>query len=95
MDFSYSDVLTCPDYDARDLHGTVPVRRSRFGDLEHKGSARCQNDWSRNVKVLQNYEGGLAGPYSVMQVCIPECLPERLEMISYANEFAFLYDGEI
>jgi hypothetical protein len=28
-----------------------------------------------------------------MQVTVPECLPERLETISYANEFAFLYDG--
>ncbi|OJK04169.1 hypothetical protein ASPACDRAFT_57499 [Aspergillus aculeatus ATCC 16872] len=27
-----------------------------------------------------------------MQVTVPECLPERLEVISYTNEFAFLYD---
>ncbi|KAM7213323.1 Isoprenoid synthase domain containing protein [Rhypophila decipiens] len=27
-----------------------------------------------------------------MRVAMPECLPERLEIVSYANEFAFLYD---
>ncbi|KAK4109148.1 terpenoid synthase [Canariomyces notabilis] len=30
-----------------------------------------------------------------MEVTVPECLPERLETISYANEFAFLYDDEM
>lgn len=29
-----------------------------------------------------------------MSVTVPECLPERLEVISYANEFAFLHDGQ-
>lgn len=28
-----------------------------------------------------------------MRVTVPEYLPDRLEIISYANEFTFLYDG--
>ncbi|RAL17430.1 uncharacterized protein BO97DRAFT_419668 [Aspergillus homomorphus CBS 101889] len=28
-------------------------------------------------------------------VTVPECLPERLEVISYANESAFLYNDEM
>ncbi|KAK7972508.1 geranylgeranyl diphosphate synthase [Apiospora saccharicola] len=28
-----------------------------------------------------------------MAVSLPECLPDRFEIVSYANEFAFLHDG--
>jgi hypothetical protein len=42
---------------------------------------------------VKDYQGGLGDPFSFIRVTIPECLPERLEIISYANEYAFLYDG--
>ena len=31
--------------------------------------------------------------FNMTAVTIPECLPDRLEVIAYANEFAFLQDG--
>lgn len=33
--------------------------------------------------------------YSFISVTIPRCLPKRLKTISYANEFAFLYNSKI
>ncbi|KAL8990517.1 MAG: hypothetical protein Q9177_000848 [Variospora cf. flavescens] len=59
---------------------------------ESVGAIRAQNDWTRFVGPVGNYKGGLGTPYSFMGVTVPECLPERMEIISYANEFAFLYD---
>ncbi|KAI1139409.1 fusicoccadiene synthase [Hypoxylon sp. FL0543] len=59
---------------------------------EIQGTLRAQKDWSEYVQPLQNYHGGLGDPYSFMRITVPECLPERLEILGYANEFAFLYD---
>ncbi|KAF2679188.1 hypothetical protein K458DRAFT_394093 [Lentithecium fluviatile CBS 122367] len=38
------------------------------------------------------FKGALDPKYPLMSVDIPECRPERLEIVAYANEFAFLYD---
>jgi hypothetical protein len=46
------------------------------------------------VNRLSGYHGGLGPEFSFVRVTVPECLPERLEIISYANEYAFLYDGK-
>ena len=62
-------------------------------DKETVGAIRAQRDWARLVGPVGLYKGGLGAPYSFMRVTVPECLPDRLEIISYANEFAFLYDG--
>lgn len=61
---------------------------------EIHGTLRAQRDWTRYVKPIQNYKGGLGNPYSFVRVTVPECRPDRLEIIAYANEYAFLYDGK-
>lgn len=48
---------------------------------------------TQHVSPVEGYKGGLGEPFSFMCVTVPECLPESLEVISYANEYAFLYDG--
>lgn len=71
----------------------MPFRIHKYPDLEDIGTLWAQEDWKRYVGPLDNYRGGLGPKYSIMASCVPECLPERLEIISYANEFAFLHDG--
>ncbi|KAI9721627.1 MAG: hypothetical protein M1828_005118 [Chrysothrix sp. TS-e1954] len=92
MLFEYSDVLDSEVSPTGGLCGDIPVRRHRSHALEDAGIARAQEDWSRFVGPIQHYNGGIASPFSLMQVCVPECLPDRLEIVAYANEFAFLYD---
>jgi hypothetical protein len=55
-------------------------------ELEDKGTLRAQEDWKKYVGPLENYKGGLGPKCNIMAVSIPECLPERLEIISYVNE---------
>lgn len=43
--------------------------------------------------LVNGYKGGLSHPYSFVGATVPECLPDRFELLSYANEYAFLYDG--
>lgn len=93
MEFQYSHVLDPATYETGGLSGDIPLRRHKTPFKEDIGAIRAQEDWSRLITPMKNYKGGLSYQYGLMQVAVPECIPERLEIISYANELAFLYDG--
>ncbi|MCJ1461457.1 hypothetical protein MMC07_000054 [Pseudocyphellaria aurata] len=92
MDFQYSELIDPSLYDAQGLCDGIPLRRHKDPMREDIGSIRAQEDWAKLVAPTGFYRGGLGPEYSFMRVAVPECLPERLEVISYANEYAFLYD---
>ncbi|KAL4796224.1 isoprenoid synthase domain-containing protein [Aspergillus venezuelensis] len=75
------------------LDGGIPLRvHADPCNREVAGTLRVHNDWSRCVRPVPGYKGGLGEMVNFIGACVPECFPERLEIISYANEFAFLYD---
>lgn len=93
MNFIYSEEVDPQSYDTHGLAPGIPLRLHKDAVKEIKGALRAQSDWNRHVSPVHGYLGGLGDPYSFIRVTVPECRPERLEVISYANEFAFLYDG--
>lgn len=93
MDFRYSEVIDPATYDAQGLCNGISLRMHKDHTRERIGAIRAQRDWTKFTGPVGHYKGGLGTPYSFMRVTVPECQPERLEIISYANEFAFLYDG--
>ena len=94
MKYSHSTIIDPATYETQGLCDGIDLRKHEAGDLEEIGTLRAQEDWRRLVGPLARpYKGGLAPNFSFMTVSVPECLPERLEIISYANEFAFLHDG--
>lgn len=95
MDFRYSDVVDPLTYETEGLCMNIALRRHRDIKKENLGALRAQEDWTKLVRPVPSYTGGLGAKCSFIQVTVPECLPERLEIISYANEFAFLYDGDV
>lgn len=94
MDFQYSSIVEPSTYDLQGLCDGIPLRLHHDADLEDIGALRAQEDWRKHVSPVYNYRGGLGPRFGFMSVSVPECLPERLEIISYANEFAFLHDGQ-
>ena len=94
MDFKYSTIINPSAYEAEGLCDGIPLRRHRNTDREVKGAIRAQEDWKKLVGLVSNYNGALGDEYTFICVTVPECLPDRLEIRSYANEFAFLYDGK-
>ena len=93
MEYKHSVIIDPSNYDTEGLCDGIPLRMNTHSDLEDIGTIRAQQDWSWLVSKVESYRGGLGPKYSFMSVSVPECLPERLEIISYANEFAFLHDG--
>lgn len=93
MDFCHSDQLAPGSYRDDGLANSCALRIHKDPDAEMAGSLRAQRDWTNHVSPVRDYHGGLGDVFSFVRVTIPECIPDRLEIISYANEFAFLYDG--
>ncbi|MCJ1250577.1 hypothetical protein MMC30_007805 [Trapelia coarctata] len=95
MEFQYSDIVDPSTYETDVLFGDIPLRRHKDPMKENIGIMRAHADWNKFVGPLGNYKGGLGSKYSFVQVNVPECLPDRLEIISYACEFGFLCDDVI
>ncbi|KAI1735626.1 fusicoccadiene synthase [Xylaria scruposa] len=95
MNFNYSQEIDPSVYETHGLDGAIPLRIHKDQHLEFKGALRAQRDWTKHVHNVDGYKGGLGDPFSFISVTVPECLPDRLELISYANEFAFLYDDKM
>ena len=93
MEYRFSTLMDTSAYETEGLCDGLPLRVHNDPLLEEIGTIRAQEDWSRLVSPIEHYAGGLAAQHSFMAMNVPECIPERLEIISYANEFAFLHDG--
>lgn len=94
MEYKYSGVVEPESYRTDGLSLNIPLRIHLDPYKEIFGALQAQRDWNQQVCPLGEYQGGLGPLYSFIRVTVPECLPERLEIMSYANEFAFLYDGK-
>ncbi|RWA13819.1 hypothetical protein EKO27_g1298 [Xylaria grammica] len=94
MEYIYSEEVDPKLYETNGLVNQLKLRTHKDSVMEIRGALRAQEDWSKHVHQINNYHGGLGDPYSFIRVTVPECLPDRLELISYANEYAFLYDGK-
>jgi hypothetical protein len=99
MDFRYSHPVPSSSYSSDGLAHGIPLRSHNDAPSESSGALRAQADWNACVAPVGSsqtpYQGGLGARFSFVAVTIPECVPERLEVVSYANEYAFLYDGEL
>jgi hypothetical protein len=93
MNFQYSDIVDPSGYETEGLCDGISLRMHKDPLKEIMGATCAQEDWTRLVGPVGHYKGGLGAEYSFIRVTVPECRPERLEIISYASEFAFLYDG--
>ncbi|KAI0548663.1 isoprenoid synthase domain-containing protein [Xylaria curta] len=95
MEYTYSEEVDPNLYETHGLVNELKLRIHKDTVKEAKGALRAQKDWSKHVTTVRNYHGGLGDRFSFIRVTVPECLPDRLEIISYANEYAFLYDDEM
>ncbi|KAH7048409.1 isoprenoid synthase domain-containing protein [Macrophomina phaseolina] len=97
MQLLYSKLVDPSEYDMDGISSPeLDLRISKYADFEEIGTIRAQEDWRKYVGPVEPYyRGGLGPKYNFMAIAVPECLPERLEIISYANEFAFLYDDMV
>ncbi len=93
MKYIHSTLVDPSTYETEGLCEGIALRIHINPDLEEKGVFEAQEDWRKFVGPVENYRGCLGPKHNFTAITVPECLPERLEIISYANEFGFLHDG--
>ena len=93
MEFRSSTVVDPMTYETDGLCESIPLRWHNTPEIEEIWTLRCQEDWRKYVGPLGFYKGGLGPRWSFIATTIPECIPERLGIVSYANELGFLHDG--
>lgn len=94
MEFNYSTVIDPTTYETHGLCDGIDLRCHESPELEEIETLRCQEDWREWVGPLGFYKGGLGPRWNFMAITVPECLPGRLGVLGYANELAFLHDGQ-
>jgi hypothetical protein len=94
MEYKNSYIVDPSRYNSKGLISDLPVRKSLYSEAEYVGSIRAQEDWNNLVAPIGEFHGNLDPNLGFFSVSFPECRPERLEILSYSNEFAFIYDGE-
>lgn len=80
---------------AEGLPGDIPLRVHRQVELADRGALRAQRDWERAVGPLPRYAGIMSRDYNFVATCLPEGLPDRIELSAYVTETAFLLDDAI
>ena len=93
MECRFSTLLDASAYETEGLCDGLALRVHNDPLQEEIGAIRAQEDWSRLVSPIKYYARGLAAQHNLMAINVPECIPERLEIVGYAIEFAFLHDG--
>ncbi|KAK4220764.1 isoprenoid synthase domain-containing protein [Podospora fimiseda] len=92
----YSSILDPSDYGEGDTHGLVDGIQLRIGNKDHRadlGSISAIRDWRKHVDPnVGLYGGGLHARMHLVHIGVPDCIPERLFIVAYATEFAFLND---
>lgn len=96
MERKYSDVVDPSLYDTDGLFEGIPVLVHRNQDLADRGCLRAQKDWKRQFGTLDPGFAGSMGPeYNFVSTWFCETLPDRIELVGYIHEMAFLFDDMV
>lgn len=94
MEFPNSRLIDPSHYDTDDLFEGIPLRVHRRADLADRGALRAQKDWKHlfGGALPPGYAGAMGPEHNFVSSCLPETLPDRLELVAYVCEMAFLLD---
>lgn len=95
MEYRHSTVIDPSTYGDLGLCCSIPLRVSNFDHLANKGSWRARDDWKLFTGKIPEETGCLCHHFNFISATIPECRPERIEVLAYLSEYAFFHDGVI
>lgn len=97
METQYSSALHVSKNEAQigSLSGDIPLHLHNYHRLERLAIVTARSDWCGGTAVEHVVDNGCIHPIygGLTSLAIPECLPDRLPIVSYANElFTLLGD---
>ncbi|RMZ70974.1 fusicoccadiene synthase [Pyrenophora seminiperda CCB06] len=90
-----SYLIPLSQYDTQGLCSNYTLRRHKYEAEANAGCHEARSDWIKYIGPIEQFGGcnPLNGNFSA--VVLPLCRPERLRLIAYVLEYAFLYDNMI
>ncbi|USP73611.1 fusicoccadiene synthase [Curvularia clavata] len=94
-DDTTSDIIPISQYNTHGLCSNYTLRRHKYEAEANAGCREARSDWIKYIGPIEQFGGcnPINGNFSA--VVLPLCRPERLRLIAYVLEYAFLYDNMI
>jgi hypothetical protein len=92
MSFVYDFSGEVAVHSVSDLIQDLPARKHVAADVEEAATFEAQQDWEEAVGPKLDFMGCMGSEHNFISLTLPECLPQRLAIVSYACEFAYLND---
>lgn len=93
MELRHSFAVDASEFDGDGLFEGVPLRASKYQVLSDMAIIRADQDWREHVGPLPTvYRGSLHRRYNATAATVPECLPDRIEVVAYMIELGYLFD---
>ena len=88
-----SELVDISRFDTQGLCAEYQLRGHKFEDLADAGCHQARSDWIKYVGPVNEFGGcnHINGNFSA--VVLPLCKPDRLELVAYVLEYAFLHDS--
>lgn len=94
MDTQYSEPLRPEVYtDNPEFTSRFRPRIHKKADIADHAAVQCHLDLYGDGRFGSTFGNLNAHAGSWTSLCAPNCLPERLALISYTFEYAFIHDG--
>ncbi|KAF1941380.1 terpenoid synthase [Clathrospora elynae] len=94
-DDQVSDIMDIAQYNTHGLCPGYVLRRNKAEAEADGGSEDARADWVKYIGPIDRY--GSWNPFNghVCATLYPTCLPERLRLVSYLWEYAFMFDDKL
>ncbi|KAF2202999.1 geranylgeranyl pyrophosphate synthase [Delitschia confertaspora ATCC 74209] len=88
-----SHLVDLSQYDTHGLCANYTLRRHKFEKEANAGCHEARSDWIKYIGPIKGF--GNCNPINgnFTAVVLPLCKPERIRLLAYVLEYAFLYDN--
>jgi hypothetical protein len=91
--FSRSSLIPTSRIKSTGAFTQFAARLSTSDHLADSGAMRARNDYATIVGHPPSSDGGASTAGNFNGLLYFDCLPDRIEILAYLNELAFLHDG--
>ena len=91
--YQYSNSVSAGELKKWGVFTTIQVRNHSQEELAYQGSHDFIEDVSRSWDCEISWKSCAQRNGHLMALCVPECLPERLALLSAICDLSFLQDG--
>ncbi len=93
--YQFSEAVTNAELERWRIFTTLDVRKHKQEYLAHQGSQEIMKDLATVLGDNVRWKACSQAAGHMMALSVPECLPDRLGLISGITDMTFLMDGSL